>query len=46
MMFPNENILQFRGQAGDRQVAGQPRVAVTHVYGTRDVAARTLLTRE
>ena len=39
-----ENVLQLRGDAGRRQVAGTPKVAFTHVYGAPGVSACTLLT--
>lgn len=41
----HENVLQLRGTAGARQVAGDPEVAFTHVYGAPGVSACTLLTR-
>jgi acetyl-CoA C-acetyltransferase len=40
-----ENVLQLRGDAGTRQVAGDPRVAFTHVYGAPGISACTVLTR-
>lgn len=40
-----ENVLQLRGDAGARQVPGDPRVAFTHVYGSPGVSACTVLTR-
>lgn len=39
-----ENVLQLRGDAGRRQVGGDPKVAFTHVYGAPGVSACTLLT--
>lgn len=39
-----ESALQLRGQAGPRQVPGDPRVAFTHVYGAPGVSACTVLT--
>jgi acetyl-CoA acetyltransferase len=39
-----ENVLQLRGQAGQRQVPNQPRVAFTHVYGAPGMSACTVLT--
>lgn len=39
-----ENVLQLRGEAGQRQVGGNPKVAFTHVYGAPGVSACTLLT--
>lgn len=38
-----ENVLQLRGQAGERQVPGDPRLAYTHVYGAPGVSAVTIL---
>ncbi len=40
-----ENVLQLRGDAGDRQVPGNPRTAFTHVYGAPGLSACTILTR-
>jgi acetyl-CoA C-acetyltransferase len=40
-----ENVLQLRGDAGDHQVPGTPKVAFTHVYGAPGVSACTVLTR-
>jgi acetyl-CoA C-acetyltransferase len=40
-----ENVVQLRGQAGARQVPGNPRVAFSHVYGAPGLSACTLLTR-
>ncbi len=34
---------QLRGRAGDRQVAGEPRLGFTHVYGAPGVSACTVL---
>jgi acetyl-CoA acetyltransferase len=39
-----ENVLQLRGDAGDRQVPGTPRVAFTHVYGAPGISGCTVLT--
>jgi acetyl-CoA C-acetyltransferase len=41
----HEVVLQLRGQAGDRQVAGPARVGFTQVYGAPGVSACTVLTR-
>ncbi|BBG02723.1 MULTISPECIES: thiolase family protein [Pseudonocardia] len=41
-----ENVLQLRGEAGDRQVPGGPEVGFTHVYGAPGISACTVLTRE
>jgi acetyl-CoA C-acetyltransferase len=40
-----ENVSQLRGEAGQRQVAGDPHVALSHVYGAPGISAVTLLTR-
>jgi acetyl-CoA acetyltransferase len=40
-----EVVLQLRGQAGSRQVPGDPKVGFTHVYGAPGVSACTVLTR-
>jgi acetyl-CoA acetyltransferase len=39
-----ETVLQLRGDAGERQVAGSPKVGFTQVYGAPGVSACTLLT--
>jgi len=39
-----ETVLQLRGDAGERQVPGEPRVGFTQVYGAPGVSACTLLT--
>jgi acetyl-CoA acetyltransferase len=39
-----EVVLQLQGRAGERQVAGQPRVGFTHVYGAPGISACTVLT--
>lgn len=41
----HENVLQLRGEAGDRQVGGQPRHAFSHVYGAPGISACTILSR-
>jgi len=38
-----ENVLQLRGDAGERQVAGNPQVAYTHVYGAPGISGVTIL---
>jgi acetyl-CoA acetyltransferase len=40
-----ENVLQLRGQAGVRQVPGDPSVGFTHVYGAPGLSACTILSR-
>jgi acetyl-CoA C-acetyltransferase len=40
-----ENVLQLRGDAGPRQVPGDPRVAYTHVYGAPGISGVTILSR-
>jgi acetyl-CoA acetyltransferase len=39
----HEVVLQLRGQAGERQVPGTPRIGFTHVYGAPGVSACTVL---
>lgn len=41
----HENVLQLRGEAGARQVPGEPQVGFTHVYGAPGISACTVLTR-
>jgi acetyl-CoA C-acetyltransferase len=41
----HECVVQLRGEAGDRQVPGQPKVAFTHVYGAPGISACTVLSR-
>ena len=40
-----ENVLQLRGDAGIRQVPGDPQVAYTHVYGSPGISSVTILSR-
>jgi acetyl-CoA acetyltransferase len=40
-----EIVTQLRGDAGERQVPGEPRVGFTHVYGAPGVSACTVLSR-
>jgi acetyl-CoA C-acetyltransferase len=40
----HELVLQLRGQAGERQVPGTPRVGYAHVYGAPGTAAASILT--
>ena len=40
-----ENVVQLRGDAGGRQVPGDPKTAYTHVYGAPGVSAVTILER-
>lgn len=40
-----ENVLQLRGDAGERQVPNDPRVAYTHVYGAPGISGVTILNR-
>jgi hypothetical protein len=35
--------LQLRGQAGDRQVQGDPKLGYTHVYGAPGLSGVTIL---
>ena len=41
----HEIVLQLRGEAGERQIAGPARVGFTQVYGAPGVSACTVLTR-
>jgi acetyl-CoA C-acetyltransferase len=41
----HEIVLQLRGQAGERQIAGPARVGFTQVYGAPGVSACTVLSR-
>lgn len=38
-----ENVIQLRGDAGARQVPGNPRTAYSHVYGAPGVSAVTIM---
>ncbi len=40
-----ENVLQLRGDAGERQVPNDPKVAYTHVYGSPGISGVTILSR-
>jgi acetyl-CoA acetyltransferase len=40
-----ECVTQLRGEAGERQVPGEPRAAFTHVYGAPGLSACTVLSR-
>jgi len=40
-----EIVAQLRGEAGERQVPGEPRVGFTHVYGAPGVSACAVLSR-
>ncbi|MEO2169483.1 MAG: thiolase family protein, partial [bacterium] len=40
-----ENVLQLRGDAGPRQVPGDPKVAYTHVYGSPGISGVTILSK-
>jgi acetyl-CoA acetyltransferase len=40
----HELVRQLRGEAGDRQVAGSPRVGFAQVYGAPGTASATILT--
>ncbi len=40
-----EVVAQLRGEAGVRQVPGEPRIGFTHVYGAPGVSACTVLAR-
>ncbi len=40
-----ENVLQLRGDAGERQVPNDPQTAYSHVYGAPGLSAVTILSR-
>ncbi len=40
-----ENVLQLRGEAGERQVPNEPKTAYTHVYGAPGISGVTILSR-
>ncbi|MEM7020515.1 MAG: thiolase family protein, partial [Pseudomonadota bacterium] len=40
-----ENVLQLRGDAGERQVPNNPKVAYTHVYGAPGISGVTILSK-
>jgi acetyl-CoA C-acetyltransferase len=40
----NELVRQLRGQAGDRQVPGDPRVGFAQLYGAPGTAAAAIVT--
>jgi len=40
-----ENVLQLRGDAGQRQVPDDPKVAYTHVYGAPGISGVTILSK-
>lgn len=39
----HEIVTQLRGEAGERQVPGEPRLGFTHVYGAPGISACTVL---
>jgi acetyl-CoA acetyltransferase len=41
----HENVVQLRGDAGQRQVPNDPKVAYTHVYGAPGISGVTILSR-
>jgi acetyl-CoA acetyltransferase len=41
----HELVRQLRGEAGDRQVPGEPRVGLAQVYGAPGTASATILSR-
>ena len=41
----HENVVQLRGEAGARQVPGEPKVGYTHVYGAPGISAVWILQR-
>jgi len=40
-----ENVLQLRGDAGERQVPNDPKTAYTHVYGAPGISGVTILAK-
>lgn len=40
-----ESVLQLRGDAGERQVGADPRVAYSHVYGAPGISGVTIVSR-
>ncbi|MEH6588631.1 MAG: thiolase family protein [Halioglobus sp.] len=40
-----ENVLQLRGDAGEHQVPGNPKLGYSHVYGAPGISAITILER-
>jgi acetyl-CoA C-acetyltransferase len=40
-----ENVVQLRGDAGERQVQGQPQVGFSHVYGAPGISGCVILSR-
>jgi acetyl-CoA acetyltransferase len=41
----HENVVQLRGEGGERQVPGDPKLGYTHVYGAPGISAVTILQR-
>ncbi|WP_430522881.1 thiolase C-terminal domain-containing protein, partial [Mycolicibacterium poriferae] len=41
----HEIVRQLRGQAGDRQIPGAPKVGFAQLYGAPGTAGATILTR-
>ena len=41
----HENVVQLRGDAGARQVAGSPKLGYSHVYGAPGISAAAILSR-
>ncbi|MGD1956492.1 MAG: thiolase family protein [Sphingomonadales bacterium] len=41
----HENVVQLRGEGGERQVPGEPKVAYSHVYGAPGLSAVAILER-
>ena len=41
----HENVVQLRGEAGARQVPGDPKLGYSHVYGAPGISAVAILSR-
>lgn len=41
----HENVMQLRGEAGQRQVPGDPKIGYSHVYGAPGISAVAILER-
>ena len=41
----HENVVQLRGEGEERQVAGDPKLGYSHVYGAPGISATVILSR-